>query len=199
MYALIQNNQVVNILPQAPASWANYSQIDPNDSDTLQSLGWLPLAYSNTEPATDNYHVNTVNYSISATAVIGTYVSTEIPLAQAQTQKLKDIMLAFQSAFISGIITSVTVPGFQIYARRSGINNDLQDIQILIAMMQAGTIPAPFTWVGVNATQSLTLAQLQGIESELQAYGLSQYQRRFSAQAAVESATTTDQVIAVTY
>ena len=211
MYALVINDvieQTVQAVSGPAVSLDGQttlcSNIETLTDAQLTAFGWYPVTISGASNPTAGY-TNTITYSLVNGLPIGTWVNTPPAsppaptLAQAQATQTTVIMSAWRQALAAGSFTSVTIPGFIVNCRRSSAYNDLQDIQGLIVLIQAGSIPAPYSYMGASAFQSCTLAQLQGIANEMLNYGAQLFNRQHVALIAISTAADVPTVQAVVF
>ena len=211
MYALVINDvieQTVQAVSGPAVSLDGQttlcSNIETLTDAQLTAFGWYPVTISGASNPTAGY-TNTITYSLVNGLPIGTWVNTPPAsppaptLAQAQATQTTVIMSAWRQALSTGSFTSVTVPGFIVNCRRSSAYNDLQDIQGLIALMQAGSAPTPYNYMGVSVFQSCTLAQIQSIANEMLGYGAQLFNRQHVALTAISTATDVPTVQAVAF
>jgi hypothetical protein len=118
-------------------------------------------------------------------------------LQQVKAAKLTEIKRAFECECMAGTI--MTSLGFSMDARRSGVNNDLENMQELATYMEeVGATYAEVTDAN-NQTQVCLLVQVQQIAKEIRAAGLLRYQKKFTLRNQVNAATTKEEVEAITW
>jgi transcriptional regulator CtsR len=104
----------------------------------------------------------------------------EKTFAQLQAMKLDEIRLAFENAALNGRFTSSL--GFDVNARRGGIQNDLQNVEALISLGATQFRDAD------KIMRNITALDLVTIKTEMQQYGLGLYEHKWQLEAAVNAA-----------
>jgi hypothetical protein len=94
--------------------------------------------------------------------------------------KKDEITAAFENAALTGRFTSSL--GFDVNARRGGIQNDLQNIEALISLGATQFRDAD------KIMRNVTALDLVTIKTEMQQYGLGLYEHKWQLEAAVAAA-----------
>jgi hypothetical protein len=117
---------------------------------------------------------------------IAKYIKTFEELAAMKAEEIKS---AFESAAMYGRFTSVL--GFDVDARRGGVKNDLQNIEVLI------DIGATEFRDANNIVRNVTTSDLATIKTEMQQYGMSLYAHKWDLEAELENAETEEDLNAI--
>ena len=147
-------------------------------------FGWIPYTYISDEPDT-GFDIEIAAYL--ETATIADYVGPS--LETLKKQKKEEINIAFTNAALNGRFTSAL--GFDVNARRGGIQNDLQNVETLINLNQTIFRDAD------NTIRNVTALDLVTIKTEMQQYGLSLYQHKWALEADIEAALTEEEINAI--
>ena len=152
-----------------------------------------------TEPTRDQYHTYTLVTSVVNELPVGEYTVAEVTITVARSIKKQELECAWENAVQQGSFTSQTIEGFVVDCRRNQTDNDVQNIDGIIGLLQAGAITSPVEWRGKSAYQSLIGEQLAMLRVEMLGYGAQVYQKKFTANSAVDAATTLEEIITVTF
>lgn len=121
-----------------------------------------------------------------------------ISLDVLKSEKMTEIKNNFHDSLRNGLFQSEAL-GILVDCRRSDVNNDLQNVEGLIAYMtRTGTETT--NYVGREEIKSdVTVAMLNGLVAEMQGYALSIYQKKWSLEETIKNATTHQEVADVNW
>lgn len=148
------------------------------------TFGWIPYTYISNEPDT-GFDIEIAAYL--ETETIADYIGPS--LETLKKEKKEEINIAFVNAASNGRFTSAL--GFDVNARRSGIQNDLQNVETLISLNQTIFRDAD------NTTRNVTALDLVTIKTEIQQHGLSLYEHKWELEADIEAALTEEEINAI--
>ena len=121
----------------------------------------------------------------------------QLQLQQAKNAKLEEIKQIFESKFIDGHFYSQTLQ-IEVDCRRTGIKNDLQNVENLIGYLETSNqtelnIYRGYTNPETSITQyayNVTLEQLQQLKLEMIQYGLQLYNRKWQLEDLINNTST---------
>lgn len=131
-------------------------------------------------------------------------VTADQKLAAAKTSALSRIKSALGEAMASGVCTLSL--GWQIDARRSGVNDDVANMQGLLTLAQSqglsdtAAVPGGGIKGHDNSMHPVTVAELRDhVIPEMIAYGLSLYQKKWDLGTQIAAAATLSDLDAVVW
>ena len=131
-------------------------------------------------------------YSIVDGTLIFTPLTDDMIFKNLQNNKLNEIDSAFNNNLSTGNFQSVIL-NILVDCRRDATHNDVQNVQSLISFMSANNI-SEIDYKGYDSTAPATIEQLQSLLLEMQGWGLSQYQKKWSLEAQIKLTTTIDEL-----
>jgi hypothetical protein len=120
-------------------------------------------------------------------------LTTEAEFTEKErTNKLNEIVSSFNEQLANGYFLS-TALGIEVDCRRSGIKNDLQNVQGLISFLErrGGT---ETHYVGYSETVLATVDQLKTLCTEMEDHVLRLYEQKWQLEELVKLAETRDQI-----
>ena len=138
---------------------------------------------------------NQDNLSDEDKLVFGLITEEEI-FNKKKLEKTNEIQSAFNNEFDNGKLFSQTL-GIDVDCRRSGKNNDKQNVEGLINSMERNSIPS-ITYVGYNTTRpDTTKEMLIALVGEMEDHVLSLYQKKWQLEESIKQATTVESLDAI--
>jgi hypothetical protein len=198
MYAAVINNEIVKTWAEKPLGFGHAGFREDTTDEELAAFGIFPV--TETKPETfDQYHSYVRNEPVLVDSLpVVTWTVTELDLANIKRIKRAELETTWATAVQNGSFMSANAD-MRVDCRRNDKDNDIQNIDGILGLLAASVITEPVSWKGVTAVASLTTAQLQGLKIEMFGYGAAVYQRKFTALAAVEAATTLAEVAEVVF
>jgi hypothetical protein len=115
-----------------------------------------------------------------------------------QNAKLNEIIFSFDSEIAAGHFASSAL-GIDVDCRRSGLKNDLQNVQGLISYMSRKSISS-IEYVGYSETiTGVTVSMLESLCAEMEDYVLALYQKKWSLEVMVAAAKTETELKAIAW
>jgi hypothetical protein len=114
-----------------------------------------------------------------------------------KTAKVTEITKAFLNTFKIGMSSSTL--GVLVDVRRSGNDNDLQNYESLYDYMVSSATNNTQLKVYDNSFVNCTVEQLKNLITEIKAYAVSVYQKKFTLLSATESATNETEINTITW
>jgi hypothetical protein len=149
-------------------------------------------------PSRDVYHTNVTTFDIQDTMVIGTNVSTYVPIEKMKELKKAEINKSWVSSIQDGSFMSLTL-STRVDARRNDVDNDLQNIIEIINLCENDSRLLPFSWKCTNETQEVTLEQLKLLRLELAKYATEMYQQKFDAFDSLEATIIPEEILEISF
>ncbi|BCS54064.1 DUF4376 domain-containing protein [Geobacter sp. SVR] len=199
-YAVVCNGNIQNILPDKPVVWhTSDGPINFTDQTTDEELlpyGIYPYEENYVEFVQDKYHLNVFNYDIQDAKVVGTRTVEQVPLDLAKHTKKTDITQEWTRRIKSGSFMSSAL-NTRVDARRNDIDNDAQNLAEIINAGEANPGMFPILWKCTDTTKEVTLDDLKALRLEMAQYAMNLYSDKFTTYAAIDAATTLEEVMGI--